>query len=75
VNEDFEITLQAQMASMNEKLEKMRSQKLIEEPPIPVPDKGASPVPVIGVRPTEVEKFNSPMEFNGMLPKPLQQAK
>ena len=74
-NEDFEISLQSQMASMNEKLEKMRSQKLIEEPPIPAPDKGVRPVPVIGVRPTEIEKFNSPLEFNGMLPKPLQEAK
>jgi hypothetical protein len=74
-NEDFEISLQAQMASMNEKLEKMRSQKLVEEPPIPLPDKGARPVPVIGVRPTEIQKFNSPLEFNGMLPKPLQEAK
>jgi hypothetical protein len=75
VNEDFEISLQSQMASMKEKLEKMRSQKLIEEPPIPVPEKGARPVPVIGVRPTEMQKFNSPLEFNGMLPKPLQEAK
>jgi len=74
-NEDFEISLQAQMASMNAKLEKMRSQKLLEEPPIPVPEKGARPVPVIGVRPTEIQKFNSPLEFNGMLPKPLQEAK
>lgn len=74
-NEDFEISLQAQMASMNAKLEKMRSQKLLEEPPIPVPDKGARPAPVIGVRPTEIQKFNSPLEFNGMLPKPLQEAK
>jgi hypothetical protein len=74
-NEDFEISLQSQMASMKEKLEKMRSQKLIEEPPIPLPDKGSRPVPVIGVRPTEVQKFNSPMEFNGLLPKPLQETK
>lgn len=74
-SEDFQISLQAQMASMNEKLEKVRSQKLIEEAPTPVPEKVARPVPVIGVRPTEVQKFNSPLEFNGMLPKPLQEAK
>lgn len=74
-NEDFEISLQAQMASMNEKLEKMRSQKLMEEPPIPVPDKGTRPVPVTGVRPADVQKFDSPMEFNGMLPKPLRETK
>lgn len=74
-NGDMEISLQAQMASMNEKLERMRSQKLIEEPPIPEPDKGVRPVPVIGVRPTEIQKFNSPLEFNGMLPKSLREAK
>jgi len=74
-NDDFEISLQSQMASMNEKLEKMRAQKLIEEPPIPVPEKSTRPAPVIGVRPTEMQKFNSPLEFNGMLPKPLQEAK
>ena len=71
-NEDFEISLQAQMASMNHKLEKMRSQKLLEESPIPMPDKGAQPAPIIGVRPTETKNFKSPLEFNGMLPKTLQ---
>lgn len=74
-NEDFQISLQAQMASMNEKLEKMRSQKLVEEPPIPLPDKTASPVPAIGVRPTDSRKFHAPLEFNGMLPKSLQESK
>ncbi|MEY2905638.1 MAG: hypothetical protein RLZZ408_109 [Verrucomicrobiota bacterium] len=72
-NDDFEISLQAQMASMNQKLEKMRSQKLLEEPPIPMPDKGPQPAPIIGVRPTETKNFKSPLEFNGMLPKTLQQ--
>jgi hypothetical protein len=71
-NDDFEISLQAQMASMNQKLEKMRSQKLLEEPPIPMPDKGSQPAPIIGVRPTETKNFKSPLEFNGMLPKTLQ---
>ena len=70
--EDFEISLQAQMASMNEKLEKIRSQKLIEEPPVPLQDKGAHPAPVIGVSPTQIQNFSSPLEFNSMLPKPLQ---
>jgi hypothetical protein len=70
-NDDFEISLQAQMASMNQKLEKMRSQKLLEEPPIPMPDKGVQPAPIIGVRPTDVKNFKSPLEFNGMLPKTL----
>jgi hypothetical protein len=74
-NEDFEISLQAQMASMNEKLEKIRSQKLIEEPPLPLPDKGKSPLPVLGVRPAEMQKFNSPLEFNSALPKPLHESK
>lgn len=70
-NDDFEISLQAQMASMNRKLEKMRTQKLLEEPPIPMPDKGVQPAPIIGVRPTDGKNFKSPMEFNGMLPKTL----
>lgn len=73
--EDFEISLQAQMASMKEKLEKMRSQKLLEEPPIPAADKGLNPVPISGVRPAEIGRFNSPLEFNRMLPKQIQQAK
>jgi hypothetical protein len=74
-NEDFEISLQAQMSSMNEKLEKMRSMKFVEEAPIPQPDKGARPEPLIGVRPADIGKFDSPLEFNRMLPKPIQQAK
>lgn len=70
-NEDMEISLQAQMAGMNAKLEKMRTQKLLEEPPIPDQDMGSRPAPVVGARPTDVQKFNSPLEFNGMLPSSL----
>jgi hypothetical protein len=71
-NVDLEISLKDQMESMNAKLEKMRSQKLLEEPPIPPPDKGLTPTPILGVKPTDLKNFNAPVEFNGMLPKPLQ---
>jgi len=71
-NEDLEISLKDQMESMNAKLEKMRSQKLLEEPPIPPQDKGLTPTPILGVKPTDLKNFNAPVEFNGMLPKPLQ---
>jgi len=72
-NEDLEISLKDQMESMNAKLETMRSQKLLEEPPIAPRNKGRTPDPVIGVRPTDLKNFNAPLEFNGMLPKLLQQ--
>jgi len=71
-NEDLEISLKDQMESMNAKLETMRSQKLLEEPPIAPRDMGRNPDPVVGVRPTDLKNFNTPLEFNGMLPKPLQ---
>jgi len=71
-NMDLEISLKDQMESMNAKLEKMRSQKLLEEPPIPPQDKGLTPTPILGVKPTDLKNFNAPMELNGMLPKPLQ---
>ena len=71
-NSDLEISLQEQMDSMREKLEKMRTQKLLEEPPIPQPDKVRAPEPVLGVRPTELRRFEAPLEFNRMLPKQLQ---
>jgi len=71
-NVDLEISLKDQMESMNAKLEKMRSQKLLEEPPIPPQDKGLTPTPILGVKPTDLKNFNAPIEFNGMLPKPLQ---
>ena len=74
-NEDFEITLQAQMSSMAAKLEKMRIEKAQEEAAPPLPDKGPLPVPVMGVRPAEMKKFDSPMEFNTMLPKAFREAK
>ena len=71
-NNDMEISLKDQMASMNEKLEKVRAQKLIEEPPIPMPEKLQKPGLPLGVKPTDLKKFDNPLEFNGMLPKPLQ---
>lgn len=72
-NEDLEISIKDQMTTLNDKIEKMRSQKLLEEPPIALPDKGITPSPVIGVRPADLKNFNSPVDFNGMLPKSLQQ--
>ena len=72
VNNDLEISLQEQMDSLKEKLEKMRTQKLLEEPPIPQPDKARSPEQVLGVKPTELRRFEAPLEFNSMLPKQLQ---
>lgn len=72
-NDEMEIPLKDQMASMNEKLEKLRAQKLIEEPPIPMPEKLQKPALPLGVKPTDLKKFDNPLEFNGMLPKPLQQ--
>ena len=57
---------------MSEKLETMRSQKLLEEEPIPLPEKVRKPDPLTGVRPTEIKNFNEPLEFNSMLPKALQ---
>jgi hypothetical protein len=74
-NNELQVSLQDQMASMQEKLEKMRSEKLVEEPPLPQLDKGDHAPAVIGVAPADVQKFNAPLEFNGMLPKPLQETK
>jgi len=72
-NNEMEIPLKDQMASMNEKLEKVRAQKLIEEPPISMPEKLQKPAMPLGVKPSDLKKFDNPLEFNGMLPKPLQQ--
>ena len=72
-NDEMEIPLKDQMASMNAKLEKVRAQKLIEEPPIPVPEKLKNPAMPLGVKPADLKNFNNPLEFNGMLPKTLQQ--
>ena len=72
-NSDMEIPLKDQMASMNEKLEKIRAQKLIEEPPIPMPEKIQKPALLLEIKPTDPKKFDNPLEFNGMLPKSLQQ--
>lgn len=74
-SDDLEISLQAQMASMNDKLQKMRSQKLLEEPPLAQPGNTPGPVPIMGVSPAEMKKFNSPLEFNSMIPKSLQDSK
>ncbi len=73
--EGMDISLKEQMASMEAKLEKIRAEKLIEEPPISMPDKLARPPMPLGLKPADLKKFDNPLEFNGMLPKPLQQAK
>jgi hypothetical protein len=72
-NTDMEIPVKDQMASMNEKLEKIRAQKLIEEPPIPMLEKLQKPAMPLGVKPSDLKKFDNPLEFNGMLPESLQQ--
>lgn len=73
-SDDLQVSLKEQMSSMNEKLEQMRARKLIEEAPLPLPNPVAKPpVMPLGVKPTDFNKFDSPLEFNGMLPKPLQQ--
>jgi len=73
--EGMDISLKEQMASMEAKLEKIRAEKLIEEPPISMPDKLARPPMPLGLKPADLKKFDNPLEFNGMLPKTLQQAK
>jgi hypothetical protein len=74
VRDEIEVSLKDQMDSMQEKMEKIRAKKLINEEslitPSPTPQ---SPAKLLGVRPTELKKFDNPMDFNGMLPKSLQQ--
>jgi preprotein translocase subunit SecG len=71
---DTQVPLKEQMDSMNEKIEKMRAQKLLEDPPLPPPvAKPRTPSKTIGIMPTDVKKFENPLEFNGLLPKSLQQ--
>jgi len=72
-NDVMEISLKDQMASMNAKLDKVRAEKLIEEPPISMPEKLPKPALPLGVKPSDLKKFDNPLEFNGMLPKPLRQ--
>jgi hypothetical protein len=72
-NNEMEIPLKDQIASMNEKLEKVRARKLIEDPPIPMPEKLQKPAMPLGVKPFDLKKFDNPLEYNGMLPKSLQQ--
>lgn len=70
----MEVPLKEQMDSLNEKMEKMRAQKLIDESMLPTPV--STPVAaskIIGVKPVELNKFDNPLEFNGLLPKTIQQ--
>jgi hypothetical protein len=72
VNVDVEVSLKDQMDSMNDKLEKMRAQKLLEEAPLPLPSPSPKfPMTTMGVKAVESKKFDSPLEFNGMIPKSL----
>lgn len=74
VGVDTQVPLKEQMDSMNEKIEKMRAQKLVEDAPLPPPiAKPRIPSKTIGIMPTDVKKFENPLEFNGLLPKSLQQ--
>jgi len=72
-SEGMDISLKDQMASMNAKLEQVRAQKLNEEPAISMPEKLANPALHLEIKPVDPKKFENPLEFNGMLPKPLQQ--
>jgi hypothetical protein len=71
-NGDLQISLRGQSSSMEEKIKVIREEKTKEEPLPPEPDRGLSPVPVLGVRPTDIRKFSEPPEFSKMLPKSLQ---
>jgi hypothetical protein len=72
--EDLEVSLQDQMSSMHDKLEKMRLEKTKEEPPVQAPDRGAIPDQLMQVSPVDVSNnFTSPTEFLQNLPKSLQQ--
>ena len=74
VGDGTEVSLKEQMDSMQEKMEKIRAQRLIEEASLPTPaPTPQSPAKLLGVRPTELKKFDNPLEFNGLLPKSLQQ--
>jgi len=61
VTEDLEITLQQQISGMAEKIERMRAMKYVEEPPPPPPDTGVVPVPE--VKPTTIQNFTAPKQF------------
>ena len=72
--DDLQVSLKEQMSSMNEKLEQMRARKLNEESPLPLPEiKAKVPGIPLEVKPIELKKFESPLEFNGLLPKSIQQ--
>ena len=70
IDDAMVVPLKDQMTSMQEKLEKMRSERLAEEPAEPVKDTGVRPEPL---KPMDEKNFNAPMEFNGMLPKQLRE--
>lgn len=71
VEDAMVIPLKDQMSSMQEKLEKIRSQRLVvEEPAEPEKDTGVRPEPL---KPMDEKNFSAPMEFNGMLPKQLRE--
>lgn len=71
-NEDMQIPLKDQMATMNEKLDSMRSQKLREEPLSAPSDKESTPNSMNTLLPTDLNNFNAPQELSGMLPKSIE---
>lgn len=71
---ELQVSLQDQMTSMKEKLEKMRLEKSKEELPTPSIDRGDLPAQLIKVNPVDISNnFISPAEFIQNLPKSLQQ--
>ena len=72
VNDDLEVSLHDQMSSMSDKMEKMHSEKQMGEALPPAHDTGLKPELMMHLKPTKGENFQSPLEFNGALPKELQ---
>ena len=70
--QDFEISLQAQIQGMNEKLKKMRLENEVPDAPPPPSDTGA-PNPIV-IKPTNFQNFVAPADLNQTLPKALQGA-
>ncbi len=75
ITDDLEVSLKDQMASMTEKMEKMHLEKNIGEALPPVHDAGPKPELMTPLKPTKEKNFESPLEFNGALPKELQPGK
>ena len=75
VNDDLEVSLHDQMSSMSDKMERMHSEKQLGEALPPGHDTGLKPELMMHLKPTKDENFQSPLEFNGDLPKELQPSK